>query len=126
METRRRIIAVHDRVNRRDQHFRLFLVHWHHYDSLRSRTLIQDVFDTLRPTQVVCDNLINAKQPWDRQKTGESPEAEPLEGGHHETWKVLRDLGWQREGDNHDGKEDGSVQMELVTSCLLHLATWLT
>ena len=60
------------------------------------------MLDALLPADVVCDDLVDAEEPGDRQEACKSPESEPLEEGHYGWWEVLRYLLWKRQRDHHD------------------------
>lgn len=55
------------------------------------------------------DKLVNTEQPGNRHETSEGPESEPLEEVDHLLGEVLDNSTREREGNNHDGKEDGAV-----------------
>lgn len=64
------------------------------------------------PTHVVRNQLIDAEEPWDGQEAGESPECEPLKYPDKAFRKMVHNLRWKWQGDDHHGEEDAAHDRE--------------
>jgi hypothetical protein len=64
------------------------------------------MLDSLLSANAVCDNLIDAEQPWEGEKPSESPECEPLQKRNDVCGEILRYLLWKWQGDDHDWEKD--------------------
>jgi hypothetical protein len=104
-----RVFAVYQRVAGTEKNLGNLLVARHDDDDLRSRCFVKNRFDPAAATNGVSDKLVDTEQPGDGQETGEGPKGEPLEKANHLLGEVLGDLRRKRQGDDHDGQEDGTV-----------------
>jgi hypothetical protein len=110
----RGVFAVDERVASSEQNLGNLLVTRHDDDDLGGRGFVKHSFDPPGAANRVCDELVDAEQPGDCQKTSEGPESEPLEEIDHLLGEVLDNLSGQRQCNDHDGQEDGTTQVSVI------------
>ena len=94
MEAGRWVITIDNGINGCQKHSRVFLVARHDDNSLWCRAFIEHGLDPLRTSDIIRNELIDTKQPGDREETSKGPESEPLKERDHDYWEVPGDLGW--------------------------------
>ena len=78
MDTCRRVIAIDNRVDSFDEDFWLFSIARHNDDDFGRRDIVQNLLYSFRSPELVCHDLVDAKQPRHCQEDSEGPESEPL------------------------------------------------
>ncbi|RZK37326.1 MAG: hypothetical protein EOO61_09140 [Hymenobacter sp.] len=61
------------------------------------------MFDALRSSDRVRDQLIYTDEPWNDEQSRERPEGEPLQEADHFLREVSHDLAWKGKRYNHYG-----------------------
>ncbi|KAI7068064.1 hypothetical protein KC352_g42858, partial [Hortaea werneckii] len=89
-----------------------FVVARHDDDNFWGRVFVQHSLDPALPADIMRDQLIDAEEPWYRQKTGKAPESEPLKDLDRPYREVLDDLRRKWQGDDHNRKEDAAHTRE--------------